>query len=429
MNRLISKSVSALAAGVLLTGSMAAMPASADLAFAADSSVGFSVGAFTDKQPEVSDSYKSTAKYVKISWEKVTGASGYRVYRKADGKGKYKAVAELSGKNTVTYKDTDVTPGTQYAYKIKAYKGTSSKQYSKSSKAVQTVAAPDKVEEITKVWGKGDIAKLKWGKQDSADGYVVYYNYEGKWKKAAVIDSADTVTARIDLRKLSLSYYDYSLGTQFCVKSYAADAKGGIKTAAASKTDLYCNMEQMSEYYADGLKLLAKVSKGDSKTTFTNENAQPKKSTKSKGSMTANDLKAVKKFAKSHFQSSWSDEQKVLYTLAWINRNNTYDTEYKHIRPGYAESIFEGRWGQCSQYNGALIEVMSYLGYDATLIQGFRGYDVKEGKQHFWGEVKVGSKKYVMETGNFGKNGGWSYFCTSYKYAGGYIKNQKVVTK
>ncbi len=347
-------------------------------------------------------------------------------------------MAQISGKKNVTYKDTDVTPNTRYAYKVKAYSGSvSAPTKSKASKALQTVAAPEAVKEITKVWGMKNVAKLKWKKQPDCDGYIVYYyaGYDGysgydktMWKKAAVIESPDTTKARIVLTKLN-SYGEYNPITQFYVKAYSTDANDVIKTSAASPTDTYMDMESCRQYYSEQLTTLSKVKKGGSKMTYTNENAQPKKSVISKGTMLASDKKAIEKFAARHFQSSWSDEEKVLYTLTWINRNVTYDTKYKHIRPGYAESIFDGRWGQCAQYNGALIETMAYLGYDATLIMGYRGQDFKHKWQHFWGEVEVNKKKYVMEAGNYGEDGIWSFFCMRYKYAGGYIKNKKVVTK
>lgn len=434
MNKIISKTLSAALAATMLASGAAALPASAEGVFDTDLSLEYYFGDVTDKQPVFSDTYKASAKYVRISWDKVSGASGYRVYRKVAGKGKYKLVAEISGAKNTSYKDKDVKPATQYAYKLKAYKGKTDRKYSKTSKALQTVTAPEAVKEITKVWGRGSVAKLKWTKQPKCDGYIVYYyaGYDGysgydkkMWKKAAVIESPDTLSARIDLNKLEV----YGNVTQFYVKSFAADKKGLAKTSAASPTDTYINMNLTKQYYQDSFETLSMVKKGESRMTYTFENAQPKKSIVKTESMTAKDKKAIEKFAKRHFDSSWTDEEKIYYTLTWINRNVTYDTEYKHIRPGYADSIFNGRYGQCAQYNGALIETMAYLGYDATLIQGFRGSDTKNKWQHFWGEVESDGKKYVMEAGNYGQDGIWSYFCASYKYASNYIKNKKVVKK
>ncbi len=70
-----------LAAGVLLAGSVSALPASAEGIFAAGSGTGisYSFGDITEEKPELDENYRSTAKYVKISWKKVAGASGYLV--------------------------------------------------------------------------------------------------------------------------------------------------------------------------------------------------------------------------------------------------------------------------------------------------------------------------------------------------------------
>ena len=436
MKKLISRTVSAALAVSMLCSGAASLPASAEGLFTKESSFSFYLGAITDEKPVISTSYKSSAKYITISWDKVKGASGYRVYRKQDGSSKYKMVSEISGKKNVTYKDTDVKPNTRYSYKVKAFKGVAERQYSKASKVLRTVSAPDKVKEITKVWGSGVTAKLKWKKQPDCDGYIVYYyaGYDGysgydstMWKKAAVINSPDKVSASINTSEFGHGGY-YSFVTQFRVKSFSTDASGKIKTSAASKTDTYIDMSEVRRYCGEELAMLSKVEKGESRMTYTYENAQPKKSITETESMSSIDRSAIEKFAKNHFAAGWSDEEKVYYTLTWINRNVTYDTEYSHIRAGYADSIFNGRYGQCTQYNGALIEMMAYLGYDVSLIRGLRGSE-DYNWQHFWGEVSVGKRKYVMEAGNYGQDGIWSFFCTSYKEASGYIKNQKAVTK
>ena len=151
MKKLISRTVSAALAVSMLCSGAASLPASAEGLFTKESSFSFYLGAITDEKPVISTSYKSSAKYITISWEKVKGASGYRVYRKQDGSSKYKMVSEISGKKNVTYKDTDVKPNTRYSYKVKAFKGVTERQYSKASKVLRTVSAPDKVKEITKV--------------------------------------------------------------------------------------------------------------------------------------------------------------------------------------------------------------------------------------------------------------------------------------
>lgn len=69
-----------------------------------------------------------------ITWEKETGAMGYRLYRK-QGTGKYKAIATISDRDTVSYTDPEAPKLKQAVrYCIKAYtKDKNGTQYSGSS--------------------------------------------------------------------------------------------------------------------------------------------------------------------------------------------------------------------------------------------------------------------------------------------------------
>ena len=68
----------------------------------------------------------------------------------------------------------------------------------------------------------------------------------------------------------------------------------------------------------------------------------------------------------------------------------------------------------------AMAAMMAYLGYDVNLVQG---YVMSEGNQHFWCEVHINGKTYVMETGNAGKNGDWMHFLEPYSEATEYIQH------
>ena len=52
-----------------------------------------------------------------------------------------------------------------------------------------------------------------------------------------------------------------------------------------------------------------------------------------------------------------------------------------------------------------------------------QGYVMSEGNQHFWCEVHINGKTYVMETGNAGKNGDWMHFLEPYSEATEYIQH------
>ena len=80
---------------------------------------------------------------LEINWNEVSGAYGYRVKRSTSKNGTYKVVATVTGKSKTTYKDTKLTAGKTYYYRIetinkvngkKGYSGSSSPFPEKRSK-------------------------------------------------------------------------------------------------------------------------------------------------------------------------------------------------------------------------------------------------------------------------------------------------------
>ena len=67
--------------------------------------------------------------FLKISWNKVSGAQGYRVYRKAAGAKDWTRIATLSGNGTVSYLDKNVKTGVKYTYTVRAYRKSGKKVY------------------------------------------------------------------------------------------------------------------------------------------------------------------------------------------------------------------------------------------------------------------------------------------------------------
>ncbi|NMC57165.1 MAG: hypothetical protein GYA50_08100, partial [Eubacteriaceae bacterium] len=79
---------------------------------------------------------------VTITWNAVSGASGYTVYRLTPSTGLYNSIATLTGVNSVSYTNTGLAAGTTYTYKVAAYRlvGTT-KVYGGYSEVVS--AAPE----------------------------------------------------------------------------------------------------------------------------------------------------------------------------------------------------------------------------------------------------------------------------------------------
>lgn len=64
---------------------------------------------------------------VKLSWKKVSGASGYRVYRYNASKKKYEKIATIKKASTVKFTDSKLKSKKTYQYKVRAFRSVSGK--------------------------------------------------------------------------------------------------------------------------------------------------------------------------------------------------------------------------------------------------------------------------------------------------------------
>ncbi len=111
---------------------------------------------------------------LKVKWNKVSGASGYYVYRSTKQNGTYKKIATIKKKSTLSYKDKNRTAGKTYYYKVAAYRTEKGKKYTGvKSDAVSGKTKPGKVT-LSKATFKDGNVTLTWKKVTGATGYEVY---------------------------------------------------------------------------------------------------------------------------------------------------------------------------------------------------------------------------------------------------------------
>lgn len=135
------------------------------------------------------DTATRSSTYLTISWKKVSGASGYRIYRYNTSNKAYEIVDTVSGGSTTSYKVTGLTSATEHQFKVRAYKkvdgetlwGSCSTVYKDCTKPLKTrgVKASTKSSSVT----------LKWDKVARASGYRIYrYNSKTKaYEKIATV--------------------------------------------------------------------------------------------------------------------------------------------------------------------------------------------------------------------------------------------------
>lgn len=152
-----------------------------------------------------SNSYNSN----KLSWNKVTGSSGYEVLRATSKTGTYKLVKTITSGSTVSYTDTKLATGKTYYYKVRAYRTVDKKKvYSSYSSVVS--AKPVLKTPSVKLTSGSKKATIKWEKISGASGYEVYRatSKSGKYSKIKTITKNSTVSyVNSSLTKNKTYYY------------------------------------------------------------------------------------------------------------------------------------------------------------------------------------------------------------------------------
>lgn len=134
---------------------------------------------------------------VKVSWNKVSGASGYYIYRSKSANGNYTKVHTVSGGSSTSYTNSGLTSGVPYYFKVMAY-GTSDnkKTYSVQSSAASAapvIASPTGLYVSCVTYKK---QKIEWDKLANASGYAIYRSTSknGTYKCIKTITSGSTTS-------------------------------------------------------------------------------------------------------------------------------------------------------------------------------------------------------------------------------------------
>lgn len=157
---------------------------------------------------------------ITVSWDKISGAKSYYVYRKGPGDSSWKKLGTVT-KNI--YTDSNVKNGKYYRYTVKAYNGEIFSAYNTDGWKIKRLSAP----KLKSVKNATSGVTIKWEKSTGASKYIVMRKQSGssKWEEIK------TTT--------SLSFTDK---TAKAGKIYTYTVKAGYS-------------DYRSTYIADGLKM------------------------------------------------------------------------------------------------------------------------------------------------------------------------------
>lgn len=168
-----------------------------------------------------------------LTWDKIDGVDGYRIYKYDATTKKYKYLKQLNGKDTNSYTDSNLVQGTQYRYRVRAFKLIDNvKKYGKYCPKYKTYTKPKKVSLKTKKGSKK--VTLSWKKVTGAQGYRIYMKKgNGSFSKIKEIKKGSTVSyTKSGLTKGKTYYFKARAYREIDgVKVYGAYSK--IKTVVA----------------------------------------------------------------------------------------------------------------------------------------------------------------------------------------------------
>lgn len=350
-------------------------------------------------------------KTIELSW-KQTAVDGYKVYRRTDS-GSYACIKTIEGNTTLTFKDTNVVPGSTYNYRIRGYKRVNGRDHYSAYTSARTAVVKMTKPKIEKgsVSG-GSKIRLTWKRDAKANGYEIYRATakNGKYTRVKTITSNKTVTWLDSSMTTGKTYY-------YRIRSYSSTSAGTKRSAYSSILQVKTNLSRVKITSIKGSAGKIKLTwKKDSNATGYKIYRATSKNGK---------YKEVRKITKNG-------------TVSWTDKNLTGGKTYYYKVRSYAVNGKKTKNGSCSTVSSAQAKVTGTRLTKAsssntakitlqwarqTSVDGYKIYR-KTGKNGTYKAVKtIASPKTVSYTNGSLKSGTTYYYkIRTYKKVNGKIK-------
>lgn len=177
------------------------------------------------KAPTVK-TFKNVTTGVYLKWNRVSGATSYRVYRKT-GSGDWVLLKKFNNE-TFTHIDTTAKSGVKYSYMVKAYiSGDSSGYYTKTTEYLNKPV-------ISKATSTKTGITVNYSKIAGADKYYVYRRLSGEddWTRIAIVKGGSKVSYTDSTARKGKTYY-------YTVRAYSGSYKSAYDTTGYKIKDKY----------------------------------------------------------------------------------------------------------------------------------------------------------------------------------------------
>ncbi len=184
---------------------------------ATSKAIGKKVLPATPKSLSVSTSGSTSTK---VKWAKVSGVTGYKIYRATSKTGTYKLIKTISKGSTVNYTNSKLTSNKTYYYKIRSYVKKSGKYYYSSYSTPVSVLTAPKTPTFKLTRNSYDSVKITVSKVSGAAGYTIYRaaSKKGTYAKIATLSKSGTY---IDTKRTTGKTYYYKVKAYNSKSSYS----------------------------------------------------------------------------------------------------------------------------------------------------------------------------------------------------------------
>lgn len=143
---------------------------------------------------------------ITVSWSKVSGASGYYIYRKT-ASGSYKKIKTITKASTVSWTDTSIKSknGTKYTYKVVPYSGSTTGSFKSKTTVRLTGVKLSKANNIS----SGKLT-VQWKKNAKTSGYQIQYSTSSTFaigNKTVKVSGSSKLSRTVSKLSKNKTYY------------------------------------------------------------------------------------------------------------------------------------------------------------------------------------------------------------------------------
>ena len=166
-----------------------------------------SIAKKTVKKLTAKTTYTCTTNAVRINWNKLSGVTGYKIFRYDDAKKKWVAVKAIYNPNTTNYKISGLKAGKVYKFRVKAFVKENNKFYFGESCSTISTATRPNTTTVTKANKTSSAVRLFW-KKTTCTGYRIlrYDPAKKKWVRVTAVGSSATTQYKISGLKKNTTY-------------------------------------------------------------------------------------------------------------------------------------------------------------------------------------------------------------------------------